>query len=155
MAINPAELMIGNYVMYKGVMRPVLAIDAEREFVEMGYKGTVTVPEYLPDGVTVFTTTGVWCNKVSPVTPTPEILERCGFKRHEDTINKNIFTIIVNGRQFEIGSDFATIDQFPTALYELTRLGVYHALTNVQYLHQLQNIIYSLTKTKLLLCNSN
>jgi hypothetical protein len=154
--IQPNELRIGNYVDYEGQIKPVLAIDGENEYKEMGYKGCVTLPEYLPNTTQVWTTTGRWCAKINPIPITPEILERCdGFFVDDMNYNsdKENYCMSVNEDTYlhinsktgatKIGSYEHSADAndgtVTTTFY----------IQDTQYLHQLQNLIFALSGIEL------
>lgn len=77
-----------------------------------------------------------------PVPLTPEVLERCGFKKLN--FGKDIYSIRGNGIEISVNPELELV-------YIETDFG--HArINNLPYpsLHQLQNIIYTLTQTELI-----
>lgn len=86
-----------------------------------------------------------------PIEITPEILEKVGFKRSEEPYSSNIFNIYFKTRCFAIASDFllARTKLFGVSFCEQNKMGMIHTLSHIKYVHQLQNLFYSLTQTEL------
>jgi len=136
--IQPNELRIGNYVDYKGQILPVLSIDGENEFKEYGYKGCVTLPEYLPNTTQIRTTTGRWCALVNPIPITPEILERFGF---------DYVDMPVNGYADDKHLCYQQIDGTIVFMPFCTDDKDCHI--HLKYVYQLQNLYHSLSGIEL------
>lgn len=122
--VNPNDLMIGNYVMYEGMMYQVDTI----------YSDSV--------GIGVLR---LEPNMIQPVSLTPELLERCGFKRQ---YNK-VFIRTTISLLHSIG-----LSQYDDTQWRILINGNYAGVIHLQYLHEFQNLYYSLTKTKLELCDT-
>jgi hypothetical protein len=74
---------------------------------------------------------------IEPITLTPEILEKCGFEK----INKGLFKPVFGNYSHIFKTDF-----YPLSLeIEGNRIP----LKNIKYLHQLQNLYYTLTGEEL------
>lgn len=112
--INPSEIKLWNYIKIDGV-------ETELDYHVMGKLFKNSNADLL--------------NKLEGIPITPELLEKCGFKKEQNEIdtksNKN-----VEGRW--IHDDYL---EWPGLLY----------LPNfkIKYLHQLQNLYYSLTGKEL------
>jgi len=83
---------------------------------------------------------------VAPVELTPEILEKCGFERKFNyASNRNSFHVSSKGRDFAL----EVIDENQWSFYQINNVGMIHRLASLQYLHQLQNLYYTLCGTEL------
>lgn len=158
--IQPNELRIGNYVDYEGQIKPVLSIDGENEYKEMGYKGCVTLPEYLPNTTQVWTTTGRWCALINPIPITPEILDRVeGFELVTwNRVVRDYYIPITSGGLCSLSFRFGEWKDFPDRLDSVTIRpspeavgGSVYGKFDIKHLHQLQNLYYALTSNELTL----
>lgn len=138
--INPQELRIGNYVEYMGEYKPVLAVDGERNDIEMGLNGTVTLPEYLSNSTHAWTTTGRWCNKINPIPITPYCLDTLGFKEETHLYPiKNVHKEII--RLYKMGAIwiYFTNDN----LHSVCTSSGSTEHSHIKYVHQLQNLYHA------------
>jgi hypothetical protein len=125
--IQPNELRIGNYLNSR--------------------KGYTKVVGVLCDMIETETHSDILDN-FDPIPITPEILERLGFERSKKENSANVWVKYIGLREFNIASDFA-IPNVWMPLYEVYRQGMVHSLAEFSNLHQLQNLIYSLTNKEL------
>lgn len=134
--IQPNELRIGNWLLYEGKPTQVEAIDPEREVKELDLSCAIRIKEYFTTPGGPYTTNGRWLNHFKPIPLTPEWLERCGFK-------------------FTGTRDKDAPDQ--TWAYDIIEIwehdeGFCHDYGHggdVNFLHDLQNLYYALTRKEL------
>lgn len=86
---------------------------------------------------------------MNPIPLSPELLEKCGFKRKTNDNERNIYWLVCKGREFQFATDFAVCPQFPVIFYEINKFGMTYSISEIKYLHELQNLIKCLTQTEL------
>lgn len=119
------ELRVGNWVLYKG------------KYVQVNANTILAIAN--------------GSDHYKPIELSPEILEECGFVERKSIIGdtrvlsidyvdyrlgNTVATVIKSGTEIEFAPDFGTIEDRSY-------------ITTVHYLHQLQNLYYSLTNTEL------
>jgi len=136
--INANELRIGNWVKLNnpesrprevGNYAKVFAIDSEHSYKE--YKGTATISPFRE-----FNFYGQFLCFIDPIPLTPEILEKCGFRK---SLNGYCYGMITNDgkNRFSIFTDGTF------------KLGTQDLSVNIHHLHQLQNLYFALTNAEL------
>lgn len=98
--------------------------------------GMARALEIYPNSITTETAQNIW--EFFPIPLTPEILEKCGFVKRGDWLYKE---------QFIIG--FITTDNHFQTEYKMAGVEGNWKLLDIPYLHQLQNLFYSLTGKEL------
>lgn len=138
--LEPKDLRIGNILDYDGKFVHVtnLSLDIDDEYQE-----TIGFCEWGKTKNEKSDWNRSLCDKLSPIPLTPEILEKCGFKKN-GTFDKQFN----NGNQIEIDLS----DEYKGEVW----LGGSDSCTNgmgfvanCQYLHQLQNLYFALTGEEL------
>lgn len=135
--INVNELMLGNWVTKNGIRFYVTEINS---------KGVVKCTVSNPDG-DVCTVDISGCEGIEL---SPEILEKCGFvKEHEDRLYA-WFTVVASDFKFMLRFNFDNAIAINISQIDSSAYITYHTHNNpIKYLHQLQNLIMSLTHTPL------
>lgn len=106
--IQANELRLGNYLLFYGEPAPIKA-------------GAINAfDRHLIDVI----------RHIQPIPLTPEILEKCGFKKME-------YGYVLNDNYWYLSFKY----QFNIAEFRITK--------PIEYVHQLQNVIYSLTGEEL------
>lgn len=135
MGISAQELRIGNYVLDEtGIITIIVAIDSERKFwndtLQKEYKGTARL--IMLDNFDWNTSYGCWVEKLKPIPLTEEWFLNFGFDKEDNDIFDDWF-------DFTKGK---VIIYFDSSKCEFTHLGT---SIRINYVHQLQNLIFSLT----------
>lgn len=127
--ITANELRIGNWVQFKDNLYQIDVVSKHFPFLNTDEFG-VGVVHY---------------NNMQPIPLTPEVLEKCGLKRHKCGIS---------GADMWQGMDGWSIDNhfFSGWLFrgngkELKLVGYYNS--EIKYIHQLQNLYFALTGEEL------
>lgn len=132
--IKAEELRVGNLIEYNGAVVPVSRIDDLNTLPELGYKGSVSIPEYW-NGKLLYHT-GVWLANCKPVPITEDLLLKAGFVKEIDTILGRY--VHPDGRHHVVPrGDGVWVYRVP---------GV--SLVDIRYIHQLQNLFYWLSGGK-------
>ncbi len=141
------ELRIGNYVLEAGEWSRIYSLD--------------------DGGESYFRINDVMVNKISgrsligneprfsPIPLSPEILEACGFEAEEARFinsfeTENPFVIDCNGTTFECNKVAEIYGGMPNEFWKI-RFGdnTIYLLYEIKYIHQVQNLLYSLTGREL------
>ena len=146
--IKENELRIGNWV--KGPMD---------EFMQVNILGSFTYPDYThATGVGVFGQNGF-----EPIPLTPEILEKCGFELYDSDVDEDYPEFIYQGYRkwknkhlyYSAGNtpegnwQFAISRQLSEPVRQIDIDNDCFVLRELNYLHQLQNLYFSLTGEEL------
>lgn len=126
--IDAKDLRISNLVLHNGQIDEVYAIhyqDAQMQPYKV----------FLQNGRNRM---GVSLLDIYPIPLTPEILEKCGFEKQDNRWYK-----------LNICEDYINLYFESLAKAELSISGLGMKLPHIEHLHQLQNLIYSLTKQEL------
>lgn len=131
--IKPEDLRIGNWLQFEDKPVQVESIDPLRELPERNLKCSIQIKEWLTDKH--YTYTGKWLNRFEPLQLTPEWLENCGFVKDRNGWH-------LPNTQFSL-----TDNLFPCWLDRMLWPGGLPDFNNIQlqYVHQLQNMFYTLT----------
>lgn len=146
--IDTKELRIGNFVStncepmntISGGIYEVLIIDSREKFGKSSGYVTITTDD------PIFNNAGTWCKNLEPIPLTPEILEKCGFKKSIGDSYLEKIDIYEN--------DYITLSSNFNLLYETYEDGnekwYYEKLDRkIQYVHELQNIYFALSGEEL------
>ena len=134
--ISANELRIGNWVKLNnpkarpkevGNFAEVLAIDSEHSFNE--HKGTVTIKPF--GELNSYRQFFVF---IEPIELTPEILEKSGYYNYDEENNRWLHTEDVGFGDYYMNE-------------KLLYFGT--SCVSIEYLHELQNLIYALNKKEL------
>jgi hypothetical protein len=126
--IQANELRIGSIVKRLGKLTHITAIQQSENvtYVTTPLSGAITI------------------NQIDPIPLTPEILEKCGFKKKINKSDKPYFIQNINDRNYIIYS------------YQIKRWQVFHEINGndsflcvLDSLHHLQNLIFVLTGKEL------
>ena len=132
--INNKELMIGNYLKNKKTGEIVEVLEIYDTRISIGMKILINLKQM-----------SVPLSNYEPIPLTPEILEACGFEKEEDN-----YTMKVNEQLFVYYGGYERIVRL--CFYDGNYSYPVHyknAGNQFQYLHQLQNLFYSLTGEEL------
>jgi hypothetical protein len=77
--INANELMVDNWVEYKGKYYQVAKIDAENTHSDLGYVGSVSLKQTKENPLP----SSPWCALINPISVTEDTLLRIGFTSYE------------------------------------------------------------------------
>lgn len=123
--MNTKELRLGNLVVWPGVDK------TEIKYMRVGKLSGNEV-----DG---------WdCDKIEPIPLTPEILEKAGFTTDENKVEFNIGLPLGNGSDL-----FIEDEGDPYMSCGIKSVDIFHYFRDIRYVHQLQNLFFSLTGTEL------
>lgn len=125
-----SELRIGNFIEDEGKILPIISIDSQRNHEEL--KGAVDLPVYDDKG-RMWTTTGRWIERINPIPLTVEWLKKL-------KVNEKLLETIWSIRQSK-GQEGSWV-----LYYGIESSGIY-----IEYVHELQNLYYTLTKEELVL----
>lgn len=144
--IKPEELRIGDYVRVssdnclipQGALCEVVAIDSERTCEDK--KGLADLLQVVREEWEF--SHGVWCNYIEGILLTPEILEKNGWnKRHDPTSSCDIYS---KGK----GAFYVRLEQSIYKKQEgfdcVVADSTYRFGNKLQYVHQLQHILWAL-----------
>lgn len=163
--IKAEDLRIGDLVKVskigcmvpKGTMCKVVAIDSENFFEEMNLKGCATLIELEVNHCSI--SFGIWCEDISPIPLTPEILEKNGWnkKTFYEKLSKSLRerfgytspnTVSVMERYcYTLPNTVLSIDYVPYRTQESERFSVYgdcFMIKHIVYVHELQHILWAL-----------
>jgi hypothetical protein len=133
--IKANELRIGNRVSV--MLKSFLAIDTtdEKEFSVLGFgEGGITIKAW-SCGQQEFVT----LEYINPIPLTPELLEKIGFKREDDTWTSKEYGVC----------NWLLLEQQEN--HYVLLVGEYHEGKPFQHLHQLQNLYFALTGEELVI----
>ncbi|MDR2274334.1 MAG: hypothetical protein LBF27_25730 [Sphingobacterium sp.] len=131
--ISANELRVGNIVKDADCsICTIRSIDSERSYTYKGiiYTGTASVFIHKYNG-----TTGKWIESLSPIKLTEEILLKCGAKK--------------DGWEFKLKACALEITIRLNAGYVYCEFGNVYLGDRITYLHELQNLVYGLSKREL------
>jgi len=123
--IKPEDLRIGNWVEHYGETITVDGIDD----IDVFNKKCGEIP----------------LHSITPIPLTEKILMDCGFENKRGCFNLD--------RSEQLGHNFG---DFAVSVYDITQIKFwrgdrYCGVVHCQYLHELQNLFYALTKTELII----
>lgn len=118
------ELRIGNWVYWGINIVPIKSIHTESVL-----KDEVSVYIEVNEKLNHYC---VSINEITPIPLTPEILQKAGFSQQFDTLDWDL------GYKFQINSHFILLSRNDT-FYYIDAIN-----TEVEYLHQLQNLYFAL-----------
>ena len=147
--IKAEDLRIGNLVRVsetgcmipKGEVCKVVAIDSEKSFEEMNLKGCATLKELEVNHSSI--SCGVWCQYISPIPLTPEILEENEFKVIDP--EKCYTKPIVAQKTFF--ARYLSIENKPTGWKVFIKYENFsdNVLARpIKYIHEFQNLLWAL-----------
>lgn len=136
--IKAQELRIGNLLEHKGQFVPVLRLDSMNELKDLGYIGSVTVPEYLPGGTEIWNYNSTWLSHCNAIELTPEWLIKLGFDERCSWFHFDVHDDL--GLRYEPVEDLLVI-------YDNDESSI--QLKNIKHVHQIQNLFFDLTAAKL------
>lgn len=130
------ELRLGNYVYYGESIRMITAIVETAQQCKIGVDNIITMIDV-----------------VKPIPLTPEILEKCGFENNEGQFshpdNNDFDLFFFQSGNLWCAYNFGKEGESPLPS-NYPNAPVYNPICNpFKYLHQLQNLYYSLTGQEL------
>ena len=146
MGISAQELRIGNYILDEtGVITIIVAIDSERKFwneiIQKEFKATARL--IMLDNFDWNTSYGCWVEKLKPIPLTEEWLLKMGFEKEIDDSSfiRKVYYYI-NDFEVEFHGNKLV---FRVENKHVTNYFAHHT----KYVHQLQNLIFSLSGEEL------
>lgn len=124
--INANELRLNNWVRY---------VSRDVQVKELRHDNMITTCEFVIAGNEYF----------DPIPLTPQILEACGFEKHEDS--NDFWTFFVLPTSFQV--DQSHDPEISTGVSDLFYWGDSYKTNEIKSLHQLQNLYFALTGNEL------
>lgn len=146
--IKAEDLRIGDLVIVseigcmvpKGEVCKVVAIDSEKFFEEMNLKGCATLKEL---EVNCSISCGVWCKYLSPIPLTPQILEKNRFDvMYPEKCYNKFIDLPMDGLIRSLSIEYRYTEW--KAFIKYSSLDAHVLLSPVNYVHELQHILWAL-----------
>jgi hypothetical protein len=142
-SLKAKDLRIGNWVMYNNKPVPIHRIDDLSALDEIGYKGSVTVPEYLGDKL--YSYRGVWLAKIQGIPLSSEWLLKAGFEdigEIHPTFKLENYII-----EADLMREYYILRQI------LNKEDSLVICSRLDFVHQLQNVYHTLKRKELIFKN--
>jgi len=133
--INANELRIGNWVNFTGNGNDNFIVVKELWKREL-------VSDYMGNELCLFYTE----DDLRPIPLTPEILEKCGFEKHD---TENCLFIYLHKHELDVDKITVSNNDGIVRIEIPGRRDSCMLQPHIKYLHQLQNLIHALTQTEL------
>lgn len=144
--IKIEEFRVGNFICVDGKELPILNIDSMRSFENL--KGAIDVP-VIDDRGRMWTTTGVWLDRVKPIRFNRGWAKKFGFKVTVGTKSSECLAFF----EFEFAENIFRVylgnDKKENSIHFMHYFGFYPELSEFKYVHEFQNIFFTLTKQEL------